>query len=228
MADRDFEIDDGNWLPLMHEMVDKLMVYRLSGTEWQVLMMFMRFCYGYKNSTCDLRWKDMKDFTRLKDGTLGKAIRKLKSRNIISTVQKESKQGVSYKINSKISMWKTLSEKKVLSKRKVNTVQKESTPIKNKYKNNIPPLNKKRKKALPKNFKLTDELKKYALNKNIIPEKLDELFAAFQDYHIGKNTLMVDWSRAWYTWVRNAPQFSGWAVRDNKEYNTAHFKMANE
>lgn len=228
MADRDFDIDHGNWYPMMHEMADKLMYYRLSGTEHQVMYMFMRHCYGFQKSTCDLSWKDMKEFTGLEDSTLGKAIRKLKGRNIIITVQKDSKSAISYKINSKISSWKLLSKKTVLSKRTVNAVQKDSTSLYKNNKNNIASLNKKRKKSLPENFHLNDNLKKYAIDKNIIPEKLNELFLAFKDYHIGRNTLMVDWDRAWYTWVRNAPQFSGWAVRDDVEYNMSHLKKAED
>lgn len=137
MADRDFNIDEGNWFPVMHEMADKLMVYRLSGTEWQVLMMFMRFCYGYQNSTCELRWKDIKDFTGLDRGTLYKAINRLKQRNIIKSFQKETKTGIRYKINSKISTWKRVAKRKQLPKGNQKGCQKETTPIKNNNKNNI-------------------------------------------------------------------------------------------
>jgi len=130
MEDRDFDIKNGNWFPIMHQMADKLMTYRLSGTEYQVFFMFMRFCYGYQNSTCELRWKDMLEFTDLSKGSLSKAISKLKERNILRSFQKETKTGISYKINSKISTWKRISKRKMVSKRKLNGFQKETIPIK--------------------------------------------------------------------------------------------------
>jgi uncharacterized phage protein (TIGR02220 family) len=78
----------------------------------------------------------MKDFTNLQDGSLSKAISKLKKRNILHTFQKESKINIRYKINSKISTWKTLSKRKdfpkgkqTLSKRKVSPIIKNNKNI---------------------------------------------------------------------------------------------------
>lgn len=130
MSDRDFDIDGGNWFPIMHEMADKLMTYRLSGTEWQILFMFMRLCYGYKNSACELRWRDIKKYTGLGDSSISKAIGKLKKRNIIKTSKKESKTTITYKINSKIGTWKTLHFWKDFTKVKQNTSLLESVPYK--------------------------------------------------------------------------------------------------
>jgi len=236
MSDRDFDINDANWFPLMNEMVDKFMTYRMSGTEWQVLWMFMRCCYGYHKSSCDLRWKDMKDFTGLHDGPLGRAIEKLKSRNILCTPKNESKQGVSYKINSKLSTWKTLPKTGVLPKLGVNTPKNRSKRdlhhnIKNnKYNIAHTPKNgskKKKKTVLPENFTLTEQLKKYALDHDIDSEKLDKLFESFKNYHLARRSLMVDWNRAWYTWVQNAPEFSKWALNTDKKYKP-HFFTADE
>jgi len=140
--DRDFDPVDGKWFKFMNELADKFMTYRLQGTEWQVLFMFFRVCYGYNNSTCDLTWKDMKEFTSLNDGSLSKAISKLKERNIILAFPQESKTYVTYKINSKITSWKQpLSHRKAIptgkqihSHRKVNPFPQESTPIKDNIK----------------------------------------------------------------------------------------------
>jgi phage replication O-like protein O len=170
VTDRDFKIKDGNWFPIMHEMADKLMTYRLSGTEWQVMMMFMRFCYGYQNSTCELQWKDMIDFTGLPKGSLSKAINRLKERNILKSFQKETKQQVTYKINSKYSTWKRVSKKKPVSKSEPKGFQKETPTYYKRYKD-IPnffdfysayPLKKSKKKAK----EIFDRLVK----KHILPE----------------------------------------------------------
>ena len=146
MSDRDFNSDEGGYLKVMNELADKLMTYRLSGTEWQVMWMFLRFCYGYNNSTCQLTWNDMMEFTQLNRGSLSKAINKLKQKNILKSFQREGKSHVTYKINSKISTWKhTVSKRqqfpkgnRIVSKRHADSCQKETTPIKNniKTKNN--------------------------------------------------------------------------------------------
>jgi phage replication O-like protein O len=144
-VDRDFNIKDGGWFPVMHDIADKLITTDLTKVESRVLWMFFRYCYGYNRATCELQWKDMKDITGLGDGSLSKAINRLKSRNIIKSFQSESKTYVTYKINSKISSWKEqLSKRKdfpnvkqTLHKRKVNTSQTESTPIKDNIKTTL-------------------------------------------------------------------------------------------
>jgi len=170
--DRDFNLKDGGWFPVMHDLADKLITTDLTKIESRVLWMFFRYCYGYNKATCELQWKDMKDITGLGDGSLSKAINRLKSRNIIKTFHTESKTYVTYKINSKISSWKeSLSKRKdfpngkqTLHKRKVNTSHTESTPIKD---NKDKPCSVKNKKgngiALPDwlDRETWNELKKY-------------------------------------------------------------------
>jgi hypothetical protein len=112
----------------------------------------------------------------------------------------------------------------VLTKVEANTPKFGSTPIKD-NKDNIPPISPKKKKQktqLTDKFPLTDKLRKYALSKNILSGKIDELFEAFKDHHIGHQTLMGDWNRGWYTWIRNAPQFSAWACGSEQNYKTPH------
>jgi hypothetical protein len=175
MSDRDFNVKDGEWFPVMNQMAEKLTSFRLSGTEWQVL--------------------------------------------VVNTILQESKTYIRYKINSKLSTWKTLSYRKDFPTGKKNTFLQESTPIKeNINKPPISPKQEKPKKKPPKRIRLTDEfsltdnLREYALKNNIASNKVSKLFEAFKDHHIGAGKLMVDWDRAWYTWVRNAPEFSKWAM----------------
>ena len=87
----------------MNELADKLMTYEITKIENRVLWMFFRFCYGYGKASCELQWKDMKELTGLPDGSLSKALSRLKDRNILHTFQTESKTYITYKINSKIS-----------------------------------------------------------------------------------------------------------------------------
>jgi phage replication O-like protein O len=140
--DRDFDPKDGGWFPVMHDLAEKLITTDLTKIESRVLWMFFRYCYGYNKPSCEFQWKDMKDITQLGDGSLSKAINKLKKRNIIQTFHMESKTYVTYRINSKIGSWKTPlsirkdfpNGKQTLHKRKVNASRMESVPIKDNIK----------------------------------------------------------------------------------------------
>lgn len=217
--DRDFKVEDGKWFPIMNEMAEKLTTYRLPGTEWQVLMMFLRKCYGFRKSSCELAWKEMKKYTRLSDGTLAKAIKKLKKRNIIKTFPQESKTTTTYKINSKLSSWKTLSYRKVLSYRNVNTFLQESTPIKDIIKNNIPPIVPQKKKPKkpkkrktspdipwPADFVVTDAMREYAIKRGIDPEKVDLFFEDFKAWAEQGEKTYKNWEAAFRTRVLKAPE----------------------
>ena len=138
----------------MNSLAEKLITYELTKIEHRVMWMFFRFCYGHNNSTCELRWIDMKDITQLPESSLAKALNGLKKRNILHTTQTEGKSYIRYKINSKLSTWKQLNKKTppkpteeaknrlntltnvqdFLHKRGVNLPQTEVAPIKDKYK----------------------------------------------------------------------------------------------
>jgi phage replication O-like protein O len=106
--DRDFSKQDGQWFPIMNELADKLITYEMTKAEHRVLWMFFRFCYGWGNSTCDLRWTDMKDITGLSRATLSRAINGLKERNILRSFKDGTKVNITYKINSKINTWEPI------------------------------------------------------------------------------------------------------------------------
>jgi hypothetical protein len=74
-----------------------------------------------------------------------------------------------------------------------------------------------KRSRLPDDFTLTEKQIQYAVDNNIDPLKVDKLCDAFKDYHIGKGNIMSDWNRAWQTYVRNAPQFSQWAMAKGKD-----------
>jgi len=63
------------------------------------------------------------------------------------------------------------------------------------------------KRKMPKGYILTDKLKTHALNKNIPKNEIKEMFEHFKNHHQGKGTLMIDWNKAWYTWVANSKRF---------------------
>ncbi|MCP4628224.1 MAG: hypothetical protein GY850_32615, partial [bacterium] len=64
------------------------------------------------------------------------------------------------------------------------------------------PRGEKRKTLLPDDFSLTDKLTAYAIDRKIDPARLHDFLQSFIDYHTNNSSRMVDWNRAWYTFVR--------------------------
>jgi hypothetical protein len=70
-----------------------------------------------------------------------------------------------------------------------------------------------RRRQLPSDFSLSDELKAYAEGQGINGSRIDSVFAHFCDYHRAKGSTMLDWTAAWRTWVRNEKRFGSRADR---------------
>ena len=106
MEDRDFDPRDGEFTIIMNQFIDKLISYGLDTNEWKILMFIIRMTWGVRGRAyADLSWESIIKATKLTDSSLAKAMRKLKLRNIIHTLE-NNRQITRYKINSKLSTWK--------------------------------------------------------------------------------------------------------------------------
>jgi hypothetical protein len=106
--------------------------------------------------------------------------------------------------------------------------QQTTTPNKDKKDNKVKKVkNTPQKKSFPDSFKLNEKLREYALERSICENKVDELFKSFEDHHIQNGSKKIDWDRAWYTWVRNAPEFSKWACMPDKFSNKTNATIRN-
>jgi hypothetical protein len=61
----------------------------------------------------------------------------------------------------------------------------------------------KRAIAWPEGFALTEQLRQYAIEREVDPAEWDR----FENHHRAKGSRFVDWERAWYTWVDRSPDF---------------------
>jgi phage replication O-like protein O len=66
----------------------------------------------------------------------------------------------------------------------------------------------KKRRQLPPDFSLTDDLKVYAEGQGINGNRVESVFAHFCDHHRAKGSVMLDWTAAWRTWVRNEMRFN--------------------
>ena len=71
------------------------------------------------------------------------------------------------------------------------------------------PKKKPRKRSYPEGFALTDEMRNYAVKNGIAPDRVDGVFEHFSNHHRAKGSVYVDWTLAFYTWVRNDKQYGG-------------------
>lgn len=71
------------------------------------------------------------------------------------------------------------------------------------------PKKKPRKRSYPEGFALTDEMRAYAVKNGIAPDRVDGMFEHFSNHHRAKGSMFVDWTLAFYTWVRNDKQYGG-------------------
>lgn len=79
------------------------------------------------------------------------------------------------------------------------------------------PTTKKKACAWPKDFVLTDTLKKYAIDNGIHPDKVDAFFDDFHDWAKSKGATYVDWEAAFRTRVRKAPDMGKHFMVENKK-----------
>lgn len=64
----------------------------------------------------------------------------------------------------------------------------------------------KRASALPADFAVTDEMRKWATENGLTAP--DDLIDSFRDYHLAKGSTYKDWWAAFRTWIRNDKRFN--------------------
>jgi len=132
LADRDFNPKDGRWFYVMFEFSDALSKSDLSGAEYRMLLCIMRHAWPHSRPWAELRWNFIIKYTGLNGGTLSKVKKRLESRNIINCFQKETNSITRYRINSKVSTWKSVSKRKLFPKGNQSVSKRKLHPIKEK------------------------------------------------------------------------------------------------
>ena len=106
MASKADLIKSGKWLVLANKIADKLSEYPLDPNESRLLWHVIRYTWGMKGQEWGiLKWKFMKEKTKLRDSALGYARAKLKARNILFIKPATKPKELTYKINSRTNTW---------------------------------------------------------------------------------------------------------------------------
>jgi hypothetical protein len=66
-----------------------------------------------------------------------------------------------------------------------------------------------KRRQIPPDFILSDKLLQFAKTHGINGTRIQDVFAHFCEYHQSRGTVMLDWDKAFMTWVRNDEKFRG-------------------
>lgn len=168
------KIKDGH-IDFANELAEFMARYRISGEEWQVLLVIMRKTWGWHKSWDRISLKQFWKATRMKKPSILRALNKLLSKNIIS--KRANKNPHTWHINSHFDRWKIISKKANVSN-KANGVSKRANVI-SKRANFQPPQPKPDKRHRPPKETITKET--ITKERMMIRSQISNLILQFPD-----------------------------------------------
>ena len=194
---------ENGYIKIATEIWEALIRYRLSGEEMKCLMFIIRKTYGWHKKQDEISLSQFIEATGMAKSSVCRAIKNLKTKNIIKGYKLVNRIQTTYEFNKKYNNWKgvtklspgyNLVNQGVTKKRHtIDTITKDKKIYKRK---------------IPEVFPLKKELKTYAFKKGIFKNEVEDIFEHFKNHHGAKGTLMLDWDKCWYTWVRNEIKFN--------------------
>jgi len=206
------QLEDG-YTRIANEIMDALIACRIPGEERQCLDFIIRKTYGYNKKEDIISNSQFVAATGMKKGNVSRAVKNLISKNIV--IKSDNKYVPTYRFNKNYKTWKVLSklqpvinmttgviksDNKVLSK-VMDTKERKTILQKKDIKNNFKFF---KKVPLPKDIFLSDKMKAYVKSQGCDNSNhAEQLFEDFKINHLKRGTKWVDWTAAFYTWVRN-------------------------
>jgi phage replication O-like protein O len=96
---------------IANELVEYLARYRLSGEEWQTLLVIWRKTYGWHKKEDKISLSQFAVMTGLKKQTAHRALKKLSSKKIIAIIKNDDSQINSFRFNKDFDKWLPSSKK---------------------------------------------------------------------------------------------------------------------
>ena len=122
------QIENGH-VDIANEIVEALAAIRISGEEWQCLLVIMRKTYGWHKKEDAISLSQFVELTGLKKPNVIRATRKLLSKKIISIINIDNAPSQVYKINKDYDKWLPLSKKITLSKKIIGVIKKDNPSL---------------------------------------------------------------------------------------------------
>ena len=207
---------ENGFTQIANEIMEALIKYRIPGEQMQCLLFIIRKTYGWNKKEDSIALSQFVEATGINKPCICRAIKGLIDKNLI--IKKDNRAVTRYQFNKKYKTWKSLS-KKIMAK---IVIKKDNLPLSKKI-HTKDTTTKERKKIykrkIPDVFPLTNKLKEYAFKKGIFKNDVEDIFEHFKNHHGAKGTLMLDWDKCFYTWVRNEMKFNPEKYAERKEFN---------
>lgn len=122
------QLKDG-YVAIANEIMEALAQIRIPGEARQILDVILRKTYGWKKKEDKISLSQFKKRTGLLSPNIIRARSKLLNMNIISVIQKDNSDVLTYRFQKDYTKWKSLSKKIMLSKKIIQVIQKDNLPL---------------------------------------------------------------------------------------------------
>lgn len=122
------QLKDG-YVAIANETMEALAQIRIPGEARQILDVILRKTYGWKKKEDKISLSQFKKRTGLLSPNIIRARSKLLNMNIISVIQKDNSDVLTYRFQKDYTKWKSLSKKIMLSKKIIQVIQKDNLPL---------------------------------------------------------------------------------------------------
>ena len=213
------QIEDGH-LDLANELVEALSKLRMSGQEWQVLLVIWRKTYCWHKAADTIALSQFQIATGLAKSNICRAIKKLLSKKIIQIIKKDNGEWTEYRFNKHYLEWEPLPKKiRGLSKKIISVIkidndryqkrdpQKKTISKETLSKENTPPYIHIPPKTKKSPYPTLDEVKEYFAEKNtwIDPERFFAHYEA-NGWVQGKGKPIKNWKACLTIWEKTTPK----------------------
>lgn len=196
-------------LGIANEIIEALTRIRISGEEWQCLLVILRKTWGWQKKQDAIPLSQFCLATGMKKPNVCRALRKLLSKKIIDIIKKDNTDMAIYRVNKDFDTWNPLSKKTTLSKKIMPVIKKDNESLSKKIhskdntkdtiqKTNILTHFNEFWKAYPKKKSKANALQRW---KRLKPtqELIDRILKAVQA------------QKTWPTWVENGGRYIPYA-----------------
>jgi len=104
MENKTPQLEDG-YIRIANEIVDKLISYRISGEEWQILLVVLRKTYGFHKKEDHISLSQFQKYTGLKRPNVIRGIKKLVAKKILGSIKKDTSISNLYWFNKQFKNW---------------------------------------------------------------------------------------------------------------------------
>ena len=203
---------ENGYTGIANELLEAMIKLPLSGYDLRIILAIARFTYGFSKKEDTISLSQISKITGIRRPHISRTIKALLPTMVIAVTNNGNRLPLSYRINKDYDSWKP----KTVTKDGNNIVTKDGNIQRKKeiytkdadfhYQKKVP---------LPAGFYLTEKMIAYIEKQGCKDSKHhDSIFEDFCNYQTKAGKKWIDWTRAFYDWVRT----------DKKKYNRDKYK----